>query len=233
MKKAFTLAEVLITLVIIGVVAAITVPTLANRAKYTQYRSAAYKALSLLNQAVEKYYVEYGVRPECGYSSEGSNKNGDFTDCKNLHDFIVRTVNIAKYCPTNAYTNGCVSGDYRGVDSADIVYEAENGVYGCSGFNQSNIRGHSAFVTADGMIFILYKSGSSYIPIYIVDLNGEKGPNRYGIDMHFFTAKFDSPTPKNDISGTKFYPGGYKCTFYEHGGIRTEDLMYKSSKYQE
>ena len=54
MKKlnAFTLAEVLITLGIIGVVAAMTMPTLMNSTQGAQYKTAYKKALSVLSQAV-------------------------------------------------------------------------------------------------------------------------------------------------------------------------------------
>ena len=51
-KNAFTLAEVLITLGIIGVVAAMTMPTLLNSTQGAQYRTAYKKALSVLSQAV-------------------------------------------------------------------------------------------------------------------------------------------------------------------------------------
>jgi prepilin-type N-terminal cleavage/methylation domain-containing protein len=51
-KKAFTLAEVLITLGIIGVVAAMTMPTLLNSTQGAQYRTAYKKAMSVLSQAV-------------------------------------------------------------------------------------------------------------------------------------------------------------------------------------
>lgn len=51
-KKAFTLAEVLITLGIIGVVAAMTMPTLMNSTNGAQYKTAYKKALSVLSQAV-------------------------------------------------------------------------------------------------------------------------------------------------------------------------------------
>lgn len=51
-KSAFTLAEVLITLGIIGVVAAMTMPTLMNSTQGAQYRAAYKKALSALSQAV-------------------------------------------------------------------------------------------------------------------------------------------------------------------------------------
>ena len=48
----FTLAEVLITLGIIGVVAAMTMPTLINSTQGAQYKTAYKKALSVLSQAV-------------------------------------------------------------------------------------------------------------------------------------------------------------------------------------
>lgn len=49
--KAFTLAEVLITLGIIGVVAALTIPTLMNSASNIQYYTGLRKAQSILEQA--------------------------------------------------------------------------------------------------------------------------------------------------------------------------------------
>ena len=50
--SGFTLAEVLITLGIIGVVAAMTMPTLINSTQGAQYKAAYKKALSALSQAV-------------------------------------------------------------------------------------------------------------------------------------------------------------------------------------
>ena len=51
-RRAFTLAEVLITLGIIGVVAAMTMPTLMSSTQGAQYKAAYKKALSALSQAV-------------------------------------------------------------------------------------------------------------------------------------------------------------------------------------
>jgi prepilin-type N-terminal cleavage/methylation domain-containing protein len=56
-KLGFTLAEVLITLVIIGVIAAMTVPTLMNNTNSQEFRSAFKKALSSINQAIEREYA--------------------------------------------------------------------------------------------------------------------------------------------------------------------------------
>ena len=50
--SGFTLAEVLITLGIIGVVAAMTMPTLINSTQGAQYKAAYKKALSAISQAV-------------------------------------------------------------------------------------------------------------------------------------------------------------------------------------
>ncbi len=50
-KLGFTLAEVLITLVVIGVIAATTIPTLINNTNAHEYKSALKKAVSGVNQA--------------------------------------------------------------------------------------------------------------------------------------------------------------------------------------
>src|SRR5574344_1750868 len=51
-KSGFTLAEVLIVLGIIGVVAAMTIPTLMNQTSQAEYRTGFKKIISTLNQAI-------------------------------------------------------------------------------------------------------------------------------------------------------------------------------------
>lgn len=51
-KFGFTLAEVLITLGIIGVVAAMTIPTLMNQTGVVEFKTGCKKAVSVLNQAI-------------------------------------------------------------------------------------------------------------------------------------------------------------------------------------
>ena len=60
-KLGFTLAEVLITLVIIGVIAAMTVPTLMNNTNAQEFRSALKKAISGANQALTLNYALEGM----------------------------------------------------------------------------------------------------------------------------------------------------------------------------
>ena len=82
MKKrfGFTLAEVLITLGIIGVVAAMTIPTLIANTNSAKFRSQYKKSLSTLNQAglmaEAQYDFNYGaVNKACGADPAKDNAN--------------------------------------------------------------------------------------------------------------------------------------------------------------
>ena len=59
-KRAFTLAEVLISLVIIGIIAAITVPSVLNTTRKHEYRTALKKAMSVSNGAIARHYALTG-----------------------------------------------------------------------------------------------------------------------------------------------------------------------------
>lgn len=60
-QMSFTLAEVLITLVIIGVVAAITVPTIVANSNEKALQAALKKSHSVLQQGIKRYYVDNGI----------------------------------------------------------------------------------------------------------------------------------------------------------------------------
>ena len=60
-KKGFTLAEVLITLSVIGVVAALTIPVIMNSTQQAQYKTTVKKAMSVLNQALTLSIAQNGT----------------------------------------------------------------------------------------------------------------------------------------------------------------------------
>ena len=60
-RTAFTLAEVLITLVIIGIIAAMTIPSLLNNTNKQEFRTALKKSISVLNQAITMHYALEGM----------------------------------------------------------------------------------------------------------------------------------------------------------------------------
>ena len=100
MKKAFTLAEVLITLGIIGVVAAMTMPSLTTKVKDTELKSRAKKAYSAISQAVQLYQAKNGT-PGDSTSLFDINK----TSAEVSEEFS-KYFNGAKYCK-NASQKGC------------------------------------------------------------------------------------------------------------------------------
>ncbi len=84
MKKSFgfTLAEVLITLGIIGVVAAMTMPTLMNSTQGAQYKAAYKKALSAIAQGVTLNVALDG------------NSFADVTDAEGIKDILKTRMNV-------------------------------------------------------------------------------------------------------------------------------------------
>lgn len=63
MKKAFTLAEVLITLAIIGVVAAISIPSVISNSQQQEFKTGLKKAVSVLNSAITTSIALDGETP--------------------------------------------------------------------------------------------------------------------------------------------------------------------------
>lgn len=76
MKKAFTLAEVLITLGIIGVVAAMTIPNLIANVNAHKFRNQYKKSLSTVNQAIRLNIANY----EYNFASVSENCKKAATD---------------------------------------------------------------------------------------------------------------------------------------------------------
>ena len=63
MKKGFTLAEVLITLAIIGVVAAISIPSVISNSQQQEFKTGLKKAVSVLNSAITMNIALDGESP--------------------------------------------------------------------------------------------------------------------------------------------------------------------------
>ncbi|MBE7709616.1 MAG: type II secretion system protein [Cyanobacteria bacterium SIG32] len=165
-KRAFTLAEVLITLAIIGVVAAMTVPTLI-----TNYTS---KQLEAQRKKV-KYTLTNGFRLLMANQGASDLKSTTIASCDNDKDCLSaelrKTINIIQDVDDDSsllsekytFTNGELD-----VWSNDMAY---------------------IFATADGTFYGIKESEdptSGEFVVY-VDLNGTKSPNQGGVDLCQFT----------------------------------------------
>lgn len=169
MKKAFTLAEILITLGIIGVVAALTMPSLMANYKKSVAKNQFKKTYSTLTNAFNQTVQDLGESVNC------SNQSYTSETCKELWNEFVKNLNVVKYCETDAYAQGCVPD-----------YSSENfpRTQGCGGFSAPQIKEQQpAAVLADGSIIFPYGWQKTLYPAIGFDINGFKKPNVGGQDV--------------------------------------------------
>ncbi|MDE6137832.1 MAG: type II secretion system GspH family protein [Candidatus Gastranaerophilales bacterium] len=177
-KTGFTLAEVLITLGIIGVVAAITIPGLITTYKAHQLRAQFLKSYSVIQQVFKQMEADdIAIDPSDYYD----NTNGRF-----YKTFIKYLTNATNCGDLTNKTNNPVCYDYS-QNSKDNPYKTLDGKTDIapSFFDDGQI------LLSDGTL-LLFENPSNAIgsPIFIsVDLNGyKKLPNRWGYDL--FTFRF-------------------------------------------
>ncbi|MEL6797073.1 MAG: type II secretion system protein [Planctomycetota bacterium] len=77
--RAFTLVEMLIVVVILGIVAAVVVPSFANAVEPSKHASFATSARAF-SQAIQLYRAENGVWPEDGTSGQAPAGTEDLLD---------------------------------------------------------------------------------------------------------------------------------------------------------
>ena len=180
MKNAFTLAEVLITLAIIGVVAAMTMPTLIQNHQKKSLEVATKKFYSIMSQAVRQYMADEGVDDLRNTALAGNNyESYDSPEAvESIRNFMTKYLKIAKECDHDA--NDCFAQKYKAWNGGEL--------YG--GFpDTSNYYCLRDYVLADGAI-IRIGYCSTPIDLY-VDVNGKKGPNRVGYDLWSMTIFYD------------------------------------------
>ena len=161
MKKmfAFTLTEVLIVLSIIGVISALTVPTLINgyqkKAEVVQIR----KVINDIESAIDMYITE-----------EGKSKLSATPYYKNdINSLIINKLKYVKSCSAN--TTGCFATEnYFSIDSSS------NAQFKCS---------KTSYLLANSAAICMVKGTNGIITVN-VDVNGPDGPNIGGRDMFEF-----------------------------------------------
>lgn len=171
MKKAmagFTLAEVLTTLMVIGVVAAMTIPTLMNSTSDQQARVAYKKAMSVLGQGIQLMIAK---EDECTVAT-----SHDLADCMNkvIAGSLYNTGTSNSDTATLDANNGNVIVTADGMAYAFYYAPADDDNTGGSRTLDS-ICGDSMPSTTDGF------SGADSRCIVVVDTNGvNKGTKYFG-----------------------------------------------------
>ena len=118
-KGAFTLAEVLITLGIIGVVAAMTMPTLINSTQGAQYKTAYKKALSVMSQAVVMNIAldDYDLSQTVAGTKNGSDADG----VQSVYSLFKNRMNVVKVAKGSDFVAATDPHDTSGSKNYTIV----------------------------------------------------------------------------------------------------------------
>ncbi len=216
-KLGFTLAEVLITLGIIGVIATLTLPTLMSNTAEREYSTALKKAISSLTESVQMQValenVSFDEMYDASNMEAGDNEDSDFsTEATSLYAFLSSRMQTEKYAP---------------MDGDKVCAEnASSGTANCLNYNTSAKSFDSAIFFRDGSA-IMYNGGDAIdtnkdcydtkgeqINCFKVlyDVNGTKKPNA--------VANCDGQAGKaKDISGDLF------DLKYDEDGNTTSDVV--------
>ena len=170
-RPAFTLAEVLITLGIIGVVAAMTMPSVIGHYKRQETLSRLKKAYTTINQALKLSETENGeyVYWDTGYSLGPK---------AYIEKYWLPYFNVLKVCNTHSecgYEN-------------NQPYTYMNGQKADNSLTYQILR--IPFITTDGILYsISVRAGNDATKdsSIFIDINGSKGPNIIGKDYFIFT----------------------------------------------
>lgn len=177
-KSAFTLAEVLITLGIIGIVAAITIPVLYTNYKKRETASKVKAAYSIFSQAV-KLSVE-----DNGDVGNWDDSDESILGKKYIIPYLSGTTVLSRTQLYSVYTLST-----QGTGKSTFLDWSWNAVT------------RPVYVMQNGMTFTLAKANDGYITI-TVDINGFRKPNVMGIDGFAFW--IDNETSALIPAGAKY-----------------------------
>ena len=215
-RAAFTLAEVLITLAVIGIVAAMTIPTLISNYQEKQTISKLQKVYATLKNAFEMGKVQHGDYETWSWNqipNENAERISYFWET-----YVFPHLKVTKKC--FPVSNECVEPMYL--------------LSGSSLSNTSSTR--AAFILEDGTSVYTWASSGDFFPHIFVfaDINGKAKPNIVGKDI--FVMYFSPQNPGNKLGSLdddgnfvdsgKLMTNAYGLSFYgDMDGVTVEDLM--------
>ena len=169
-RFGFTLAEVLVTLTIIGVVASMTVPTLMNSTSTQEYSAGLKKMMSTLNQAITMQYALDGTDMRQYPSVSGENA---FDDTDGVAKMLMDRLQVVS---TTTSRGGNVLVGTKSVANNNAALYLSDGmvIEFPSAFTQSaTCKANATTVSAETGISAAAEDECLYS--ILVDVNGDKG----------------------------------------------------------
>ena len=206
-RSAFTLAEVLITLGIIGVVASLTLPSVINKYQEKVTVTKVKKAYSTMNNALFSAISENGEVDTWDYPYY----NAGTENVPNTEVFaskILPYLRILKDCGISQ--RNCM---------LDVDYKLSDGS-NWNGYTYNRYRLYYKVILNDGSYLVIRfeypkcnGSGDGVVGDkcgwFLIDVNGDKKPNKFGQDVFLFIIRKNGLTPGKDCT-TKNSAG--ECT---------------------
>ncbi len=171
-RTGFTLSEVLITLVIIGIIAALTVPLLVNGYQKKQTCIKLKKVYSELCQAVSLAEVEYGNKENWEW--------GELTNYEFVNKYLYPFVQVSSKKMSEARAENVRYYNVSGTETTQLLATQ----------NTAKI----ITLASGAQILSADTKHSSDRASFIVDINGYQKPNRFGRDVFAFSITPNSVT---------------------------------------
>ncbi len=205
-KTSFTLSEVLISLVIIGIIAAITFPLIYANYQEKAIKSSLKKNYSVLQQALDRYYIDNG----CKLTSQ--DVISDSAKSK-----IIKYFNVINDC--SEYNNSrCIQSDSQTYKTYNGKCCVNMGVFDDGQF----ILNDNSFIMIENDI--QHKAGNFYIS---VDVNGfNKKPNSLGKDLFMFQISEEGELIPMGESRTNYTYNAY-CSKTSSGSLNGAGCTHK------
>ena len=224
-RFAYTLSEVMITLTLIGFLATMTLSTIGSsvqqRARLAEFWTAYSKMESTLRSITveeSKIYKCYECPTKDEIKLYGLSMNGVCTSsgnqCKSLQDTFVRAMGATRFCENNPITEGCLPDNYPKAPGGGCFQDFTTG---------------DAYVLDNSMIIIT--DGNNGLRQFAVDVNGRKGPNKWGQDIFTFSIKANNSNIFNGvtyISSMGIYPPT-TCLPKSPGASKSSDEILKEA----
>ncbi len=174
-KCGFTLAEVLITLAIVGVVAVLTLPNLIADYQKKQTVTKLKRVYTTFANAFEMAKVDHGDYGDWEWEhipTDAGARSQYF-----MNTYVFPYLSVVKTCIPST-TKECFA-----ENSTLLNGTVNTGIYG---------EKHVGFILKDGTTVEAWAGGDSYLPhaLFFVDINGFKKPNKVGRDI--FTLRFSN-----------------------------------------